>query len=152
VVTGGARGIGFEVARRLAREGATVVLLDMVPEVLNESVKVCRCLITHPDFVYSWNDGDTLCCKPDPSSRKAESIVLRCGYHEAGPGEDRLPGDPEGWLVSLRNTKRQFLFIESSAGVTDRNTARSMCLCSPRASLDRPTSRRTKWMKMVRNI
>jgi len=44
VITGGARGIGFEIARRLAREGAAVVLLDVIAEQLNEAVKVRSCV------------------------------------------------------------------------------------------------------------
>ncbi len=38
IVTGGARGIGFGIGKRLATEGAHVVLFDVLPEALDEAV------------------------------------------------------------------------------------------------------------------
>ncbi|HOV16646.1 MAG TPA: 3-oxoacyl-[acyl-carrier-protein] reductase [Candidatus Cloacimonadota bacterium] len=39
IITGSARGIGFSIAELFAAEGATVVILDLVEEAVNEAVK-----------------------------------------------------------------------------------------------------------------
>ncbi|HID75381.1 MAG TPA: 3-oxoacyl-[acyl-carrier-protein] reductase [Planctomycetaceae bacterium] len=51
IVTGAARGIGFEIARRLAQGGATVVLVDVAEEALAEAAKG---LGADPDRVLSF--------------------------------------------------------------------------------------------------
>ena len=42
LITGAARGIGFEIARQFAREGAVLSLLDFNQDNLTSAVKNCR--------------------------------------------------------------------------------------------------------------
>ena len=52
LITGAARGIGFEIARQFAREGAVLSLLDFHEENLNNALDELKKIAT---AVYSYN-------------------------------------------------------------------------------------------------
>ena len=62
IVTGGARGIGFGIARRFVKLGAKVVLFDMEENSLRKAVRI-------------WED-ETSCEKVSVEARGSE----RCGW------------------------------------------------------------------------
>ena len=70
IVTGGARGIGLGIARRLAAEGARVVIWDRDPEAFDGSF--APALVTRVDVAdlrrWRWRSG-----RPSPRSARSTS-------------------------------------------------------------------------------
>jgi 3-oxoacyl-[acyl-carrier protein] reductase len=61
IVTGAARGIGFEIVRRLAKGGATVVLVDVLKDALDEAAqKLAECKVEVLTFVVDVTDEEAV--------------------------------------------------------------------------------------------
>ena len=60
LVTGGSRGIGFAVAKRLAEEGYVVAVNGRKPSSIFQSLAVARCVLVLPLLVTYWYSGSRL--------------------------------------------------------------------------------------------
>lgn len=102
VITGGARGIGFETARTLANAGADIVIADVLPDVGAESVKEIQALGRQALFVQTDvrdpKSVDAMVAAALKQFGKIDILVCSAGIVTVSPAEDTPDDD---WLNVL---------------------------------------------------
>jgi len=118
VVTGGARGIGFEVARKFAAGGATVVLVDVLEDVLKQAAEKLTAAGAKQVLTYKVDVTDEAAVE-----KMLDEVTEKCGrldilVNNAGITRDDLLLRMEAkmWdLVMAVNLKGTFLMTKHAA-------------------------------------
>ena len=118
VVTGGARGIGFEVAKKFAAGGATVVLVDVLEDVMKQAAEKLLAAGAKQVFTYKMDVTDEAAVE-----KTLDEVVEKCGrldilVNNAGITRDDLLLRMEAamWdLVISVNLKGTFLMTKHAA-------------------------------------
>jgi 3-oxoacyl-[acyl-carrier protein] reductase len=118
VVTGGARGIGFEVAKKFAAGGATVVLVDVLEDVMKQAAEKLLAAGAKQVLTYKMDVTDEAAVE-----KTLDEVVEKCGrldilVNNAGITRDDLLLRMEAtmWdLVMAVNLKGTFLMTKHAA-------------------------------------
>jgi NAD(P)-dependent dehydrogenase (short-subunit alcohol dehydrogenase family) len=98
LVTGGGRGLGFEIAKTLAGDGATVCLTGRDPESLLTAATEIRSLGGHVElFAGDVTDSDAMASAVEHFRRTAGSVSILVNNAGIGIGGPVSEADPDAW-------------------------------------------------------
>jgi gluconate 5-dehydrogenase len=142
LITGSSRGIGFILARGLARAGATVVLNARTPEPLEAAAAELRAegLDVH---AYQFDVTDPVAIRPAVDAIEAEVGPLDILVNNAGV-QLRKPvaeWSPEEWHTIIDTDLSSAWFMSQAVGVrmVERGAGKIINICSAQSELGRRT-------------